>query len=134
MPVKKSDTPTLPSAAPQVGGADAPLSDRILASIHDINMNPYLLGIAYILLNLGGRFMVMSVTPTQEAFLQNIVFRPLLLFAIMFIGTRNLVVAFWLTLVVLLLLHYLLNENSGWYLLRPWSVPERAREYASYQQ
>ncbi len=97
------------------------ISDRVLASIHDINMNPYLLGLAYILLNLGGRFMVLSVTPAQEAFLQNTVFRPLLLFAIMFIGTRNLVVAFWLTLVILMLLHYLLNENSSWYLLRPWS-------------
>jgi hypothetical protein len=86
-------------------------------------MNPYLLGLAYILLNLGGRFMVLSVTPAQEAFLQNTVFRPLLLFAIMFIGTRNLVVAFWLTLVILMLLHYLLNENSSWYLLRPWSDP-----------
>lgn len=99
------------------------LSERILASVHDINMNPYLLGLAYILLNLGGRFMVLSVTPAQEAFLQNIVFRPLLLFAIMFIGTRNLIVAFWLTMVVLVLLHYLLNENSSWYLLRPWAAP-----------
>jgi hypothetical protein len=115
MPSKKLD---IPPAAGEVS-----LSDKVLSSIHDINMNPYLLGLAYILLNLGGRFMVMSVTPAQEAFLQNIVFRPLLLFAIMFIGTRNLVVAFWLTLVVLLLLHYLLNENSGWYLLRPWSPP-----------
>ena len=93
-------------------------SDSLLMSVHDINMNPYLLGVAYILLNLGGRFMVLSVTPAQEAFLQNIVFRPLLLFAIMFIGTRNLVVAFWLTLIVLLFLHYLLNENSDWFLLR----------------
>ena len=99
----------------------ASVTDTILASIHDINMNPYLLGIAYILLNLGGRFMVLSVTPAQEAFLQNTVFRPLLLFAIMFIGTRNLVVAFWLTLLILLLLHYLLNENSSWYLLKDWT-------------
>ena len=92
--------------------------DQILMSIQDINMNPYLLGVAYILLNLGGRFMVLSVSPAQEAFLQNIVFRPLLLFAIMFIGTRNLVVAFWLTLVVILVLHYFLNEQSDWYLLK----------------
>jgi hypothetical protein len=102
----------------QSGGA---WSEALLMSIHEINMNPYVLGIAYILLNLGGRFMVLSVTPAQEAFLQNIVFRPLLLFAIMFIGTRNLIVAFWLTLLVLFVLHYLLNENSGWYLLRDWS-------------
>jgi hypothetical protein len=101
----------------QKGGS---LAETLLLSIHEINMNPYVLGIAYILLNLGGRFMVLSVTPAQEAFLQNIVFRPLLLFAIMFIGTRNLVVAFWLTLTILVILHYLLNENSSWYLLREW--------------
>jgi hypothetical protein len=110
------------------------ISDRVLASIHDINMNPYMLGLAYILLNLGGRFMVMSVTPVQEAFLQNIVFRPLLLFAIMFIGTRNLVVAFWLTLVVPTLLHYLLNENSSWYLLRPWASSGETKGYEIYSQ
>jgi hypothetical protein len=62
--------------------------------------------------------MVLSVTPAQEAFLQNIIFRPLLLFAIMFIGTRNMVVAFWLTLVIMVALQYLLNEQSDWYLLR----------------
>jgi len=94
------------------------VSDSILIGIHNVNMNPYVLGLAYIVLNLGGRFMAMSVTPVQEAFLQNIVFRPLLLFAIMFIGTRNMVVAFWLTLVVIACLHYLLNENSSWYLLK----------------
>lgn len=94
------------------------LTDSLLMGIQDINMNPYILGIAYIVLNLGGRFMVLSVTPAQEAFLQNIVFRPLLLFAIMFIGTRNLIVAFWLTLLVLITLHFLLNEESAWYLLK----------------
>ncbi len=103
----------------QGGGA---LAETLLMSIHEINMNPYVLGFAYILLNLGGRFMVLSVTPGQEAFLQNIIFRPLLLFAIMFIGTRSLIVAFWMTLVVLLVLHYFLNENSDWYLLRDWSA------------
>ena len=87
--------------------------------LHNINTNPYLLGIAYIILNVGGRFMALSVTPAQEAFLQNILFRPLLLFAIMFIGTRNLVVAFWLTTAIIIVMHYLLNEESDWCLLKP---------------
>jgi len=107
--------------APSTGATAAAavtMTDSVLMSIQDINMNPYLLGFAYILLNLGGRFMVLSVSPGQEAFLQNIIFRPLLLYAIMFIGTRNLVVAFWLTLVILIILHYLLNEQSDWYLLK----------------
>ena len=95
--------------------------DTILYGIQDMNMNPYLLGIAYITLNLGSRFFVMSVSPAQEAFLQNILFRPILLFAIMFIGTRNLIVAFWMTLLVLVSLHFLLNENSSWFVLRDWT-------------
>jgi hypothetical protein len=111
MKQRKGPVPMLPQNQGQAFG------ESLLMSIHDINMNPYILGFAYILLNLGGRFMVLSVSPAQEAFLQNIVFRPLLLFAIMFIGTRNMVVAFWLTLTVLILMHYLLNENSSWYLL-----------------
>ena len=110
-------TPVTPAQA-----TTTTMADSILSSIQDINMNPYVLGLAYILLNLGGRFMVLSVTPAQEAFLQNIVFRPLLLFAIMFIGTRNLVVAFWLTVVIIFLLHYAFNENSSWYLLKDWSA------------
>lgn len=96
--------------------------DTILYQIQDMNMNPYLLGIAYITLNLGSRFFVMSVSPGQEAFLQNMLFRPILLFAIMFIGTRNLIVAFWMTLLILICLHFLLNENSSWFVLRDWTA------------
>ena len=111
-----------PETKPESNPNPMTASDHILMSIHDVNMNPYLLGLAYILLNLGGRFMVMSVSPGQERFLQNIVFRPLLLFAIMFIGTRNLIVAFWLTFIVILCLHYLLNEESDWYLLKNHNI------------
>jgi hypothetical protein len=101
---------------------DQSFTDTILHGIQDMNMNPYLLGIAYITLNLGSRFFVMSVSPAQEAFLQNMLFRPILLFAIMFIGTRNLIVAFWMTLLILICLHFLLNENSSWFVLRDWTT------------
>jgi hypothetical protein len=107
-----------PNEKPNEKPQESTITDQILSSIHDMNMNPYLLGIAYITLNLGSRFFVMSVSPGQEAFLQNVLFRPLLLFAIMFIGTRNLIVAFWMTLLILLALYFLLNENSSWFILR----------------
>jgi len=107
------------------------VTDAILYHIQDMNMNPYLLGIAYITLNLGSRFFVMSVSPGQEAFLQNMLFRPILLFAIMFIGTRNLIVAFWMTLLILLLLHFLLNEHSSWFVLRDWTANATATTTAN---
>ena len=113
-------TKPTPTPKPKPTPTQTTVMDQVLLSIQEINMNPYLLGVAYITLNLGGRFMALSVSPAQEAFLQNIVFRPLLLFAIMFIGTRNVIVAFWLTLAVLLCLHYFLNEESDWYLLNAY--------------
>jgi hypothetical protein len=64
----------------------------------------------------------MSVSPAQEAFLQNTLFRPLLVFAIMFIGTRNLIVAFWMSALILFSLYFLLNENSSWFILRDWAA------------
>ena len=116
---------------PPMTSADIKGLDSFLVTLHELNMNPYLLGLAYIVLNLGGRFMTLSVTPGQEAFLQNILFRPLLLFTIMFIGTRNIVVAFWLTLLILLCLNYLFNENSSWYLLQ--GMGPRHSESARHQ-
>ena len=107
---------------PPLQSEEPSFADQLLHGIHDLNMNPYLLGIAYITLNLGSRFFVMSVSPAQEAFLQNIFFRPILLFAIMFIGTRNLIVAFWMTLLILVSLHFLLNENSSWFVLKDWTA------------
>lgn len=124
---KGKNSAVLPPAPTTVPSQTGGFLDTMLLSIHEINMNPYVLGVAYILLNLGGRFMVLSVSPAQEAFLQNIIFRPLLLFAIMFIGTRNLVVAFWMTMAVLVALHYLFNENSSWYLLRDWTAAIKAQ-------
>ena len=116
--------PVTPSVAPAppLKLEDMSFMDQILHSIHDMNMNPYLLGIAYITLNLGSRFFVMSVSPAQEAFLQNTLFRPLLVFAIMFIGTRNLIVAFWMSALILFSLYFLLNENSSWFILRDWAA------------
>jgi hypothetical protein len=108
----KKKVVTVPIKQDQIKGIDS-----FLVTLHELNMNPYILGLAYIVLNLGGRFMTLSVTPAQEAFMQHTVFRPLLLFTIMFIGTRNIVVAFWLTILILICLHYLFNENSSWYLL-----------------
>jgi hypothetical protein len=128
MPKKQTHTPQTQQQTPQTQQTQSPQSttDALLASISEINTNPYTIGLAFILVNLGGRFLVLSVTPAQEAFLQNIVFRPLLLFAIMFMGTRNLIVAFWLTITVLVFLHYLLNENSDWYLLASHQQTEKA--------
>jgi hypothetical protein len=87
------------------------------ASIAAFNTNPYFIGITMLLLNLGGRFLAMEITKEQEKFFQQTWVRGLLLFVVVFVATRNILVAFWLSIIVMIILRLLLNENSDFYLL-----------------
>lgn len=77
------------------------------------NTNPYFIGITMLLMNLGGRFLTLEVSKKQEQFLQHPWIRRTLIFIVIFMGTRSIWVAFWTTLVVILCMGYLFNENSS---------------------
>lgn len=83
--------------------------DVLMASI---NSNPYFIGLMMVLLNIGGRFLSLEISKEQEKFLSTPVIRRFLLFAILFVGTRNVIVAGCLTIILILLIGYLFNENS----------------------
>jgi hypothetical protein len=107
-------------ALPMAAAAGAPLSaigpitlGPIDAAVLSLNSNPYFIGTMMLLLNLGGRFISMEMTRSQEQFFQNPWIRRLLIFTVLFVGTRNVLVAFWMTLIIVLLIGYLFNENSS---------------------
>lgn len=77
------------------------------------NTNPYFIGLMMLILNLGGRFISLEVTKKQEQFLQLPWVRRILIFTVLFVATRNIWVAFWATVTVVLFLGYLFNENSA---------------------
>jgi hypothetical protein len=77
------------------------------------NTNPYFIGLMMLVLNLGGRFISLEVTKKQEQFLQLPWVRRILIFTVLFVATRNIWVAFWTTVAVVLFLGYLFNENSA---------------------
>lgn len=93
--------------------AAMPVLDPLDALLMTINSNPYFIGVMMIFLNLGGRFLALEVTKGQEQFFQNAWVRRFLIFVVLFMGTRNVLVAFWMTIVIVLLIGYLFNENSG---------------------
>jgi hypothetical protein len=82
--------------------------------------NPYIIGAFYLLMNLGGRYLSLELTKKQEAFLQWSYLRPILLFAVLFIATRNFVVAAVGTLVVFFILWVAANENSPYCMIPHW--------------
>lgn len=77
-----------------------------------INTNPYFIGIMMLLLNLGGRFLSLEISKEQEKFLSQPFVRRFFLIAVLFVATRNIVIALALGFIVILLLGYLFNENS----------------------
>jgi len=81
--------------------------------LHIFNTNPYFIGLMMLILNLGGRFISLEVTKKQELFLQLPWVRRVLIFTVLFVATRNIWVAFWATVTVVLFLGYLFNENSA---------------------
>lgn len=95
------------------------------AIIGSFNTNPYFIGIMMLVLNLGGRFLAMDVTKEQEKIFQNPWFRRFIVFTVLFVATRNIAVAAVLTLFVVLVFNYLLNENSAMYIFgrRPEPAP-----------
>lgn len=108
-----------PAAAPMYpvsGGSLDPLSTTIMW----LNTNPYLIGILMLLLNLGGRFLSLELTKKQEAFLQAPWIRPMIFFTVIFVATRNLVAAFWVTLLFFFVIWVAANENSPFCMIPNW--------------
>jgi len=83
------------------------------AFLNVFNTNPYFIGITMLLLNLGGRFLTLEMSKKQEQFFQHPWVRRVLIFIVLFVGTRNIAVAFWATIFIVLFIGYLFNENSA---------------------
>lgn len=106
------------ASLPPVLAAAAPLNP-LEGLIMGINTNPYFIGLMMLLLNLGGRFLGMEISKEQEKFFQQPWVRRALIFTVLFVATRNVIVAFIMTIFVVLIMTVLLNENSVFYLGAP---------------
>jgi hypothetical protein len=98
----------IPAVAQQLAVVN-PL-DVLMSSI---NTNPYFIGVMMLLLNLGGRFLALEISKDQEKFLSQPMVRRFFLFAVLFVATRNIVIAAALAFIVIIVLGYLFNENSN---------------------
>ena len=107
----------------------AAIQDPLSSTLSMLNANPYLIGVFYLFLNLGGRFLSLELTKRQEWFLSQPILRPFILFAVMFISTRNLSVAFWTTVGILSVLWVFANENSAFCIIPGWKEKPPAVNY-----
>jgi hypothetical protein len=97
-------------AGPTMAAAVASPLDILIGTL---SAHPVFIGLMMLILNLGGRFIVMEVSKEQEQVFQHPWVRRFLIFAVLFVATRNILTALWMTVVVVLVLGYLFNENSS---------------------
>jgi hypothetical protein len=121
-------SPNNNTGQPLTGGVLDPLSQAILF----VNTNPYIIGCFMLVLNLGGRFLSLELTKKQEEFLAAPWLRPALFFTVVFIATRNLAAAFWVTLLFFAIVWVIANENSPYCLVPSWcghDIPKETQRY-----
>lgn len=71
--------------------------------IQILNDNKFFLGIMLILLNIGSRYLVDEISSNPEEYDRNILLRRVAIFAVCFVGTRDVVVATILTAAYIIL-------------------------------
>jgi len=85
--------------------------------LHKINNSKLLAGIVMLLLNVGSKYIELGLSKTQEEALRNALGRELLIFAIVFMGTHDIILSIVLTASFLILSNHLFNEKSKYCLV-----------------
>jgi hypothetical protein len=80
--------------------------------VKPVNDNKFILAIVMMFLNISSKYIDFGFTKTQEHALKNGIAREILIFAVLFVGTRDIIISSVLTLLFYILTEYFFNENS----------------------
>ena len=80
--------------------------------ISRINGSSLAMGMAMLILNIGSKYVEIKLSKTQEQALKNAIGRELLIFAVVFTATRDIVTYILLTAAFVVMSTFLFNENS----------------------
>lgn len=77
-----------------------------------LNNSKLFAGIMMIFLNIASKFVTIDLSKTQKEFLANSILRQVLIFAVAFVGTRDLLISILLTAAFTVMVDGLLSESS----------------------
>ena len=87
--------------------------------IQALNSSKLFAGLMIIVLNIASKFVNIKVGKTLEAYLKYTFSRQILVFAIAWMGTRDIYIALLVTIVFVIITDYLLHEDSPYFILPP---------------
>ena len=89
-----------------------------------LNNSKFFAGVVMIMLNIGSKYITVELSKSQEQYLKNNVGRQILIFAISWMGSRDIITALVLTAVFTVLTDHLFNEESDYCI-----IPKKYRKF-----
>jgi hypothetical protein len=91
-----------------------------------------------ILVQIGGRFLKIELTPAQQKIINNVIIQSIILFAIILMATKNIVNSLIIVCFIYLCVNILFNENHKYNILsRRWLIQENiisSNDYKSLKE
>lgn len=100
--------------------------EQFKKNLKSFNESKLLMGIIMLLLNVGSKYIELGFSKTQEQALRNGLGREILIFAIVFMGTHDLIIAILMTAAFVILSDYVFNEESKFCIM-----PEKLKKIAA---
>ena len=93
-------------------------------ALHSLNNSKFFAGIVMIMLNIGSKYITIKLSKSQEQYLRNTVARQLLIFSIIWMGTKDVLISLAMTAAFVVLTDHLFNEQSDYCI-----IPHALRNY-----
>ena len=89
-----------------------------------LNDSKLFAGLVMIMLNIGSKYITIKLSKSQESYLRNTIARQLLIFSIIWMGTRDVLISIAMTAAFVVLTDHLFNEQSPYCI-----IPGHLRKY-----
>lgn len=111
--VKTIKKPNIPEVKMKITGLSS-LYLYVLNNVKALNDSKIFAGLMIIIINIASKFVNFKVSKTMESYLKFNFSRNILIFAITWMGTRDIFIAMGFTLVFVLIMDFLMNEDSAY--------------------
>ncbi len=88
-----------------------------------LNDNKFFAGVLMLIMNIGSKYLTLELSKTQENYIKYSLGRQIIIFSILWVGTRDIAISLILTILFILSADYLFNENSKYCI-----IPEQYKE------
>jgi hypothetical protein len=95
----------------------------IFSGLKVLNDSKFFAGLIILTMNIGSKYITVDLSKTQENYIKYSLGRQILIFAIIWMGTRDIVTSLIMTIIFILFADYLFNEHSRYCI-----IPEKYKE------